>query len=88
VAQPANGPKPAPVEWQAMQLLLIPVCRVDRLAVSPAVEKSPAATWQVEQAVSVVGMWPFGLMSPLKKFVPLWHCEQSPVAGWAASATL
>jgi len=24
----------------------------------------------------------------VKKFVPLWHCEQSPVAGCAASATL
>jgi len=29
-----------------------------------------------------------GLSWPLKKLVPLWHCEQSPVAGCVASATL
>jgi hypothetical protein len=39
-------------------------------------------------ALADVGMWFAGLSCALKKFVPLWHCEQSPVAGWAASATL
>ena len=28
------------------------------------------------------------MSSAVKKFVPLWHCEQSPAAGCAASATL
>jgi hypothetical protein len=29
-----------------------------------------------------------GLSCAEKKLVPLWHCEQSPVAGWVVSATL
>ena len=32
-------------------------------------------------------MWLAGLSTALKKVVPLWHCEQSPVVGCAASAT-
>ena len=39
-------------------------------------------------AVVEVGMWFDGLSVALKKLVPLWHCEQSPAAGCAASATL
>ena len=65
VAQPANGPKPAPAEWQAMQLLVIPVCSVV-LLVRPATEKSPATMWQVEQLAMLVGMWPAGLTVPVK----------------------
>ncbi|MEO8310596.1 MAG: hypothetical protein ABI520_05440, partial [Caldimonas sp.] len=71
-----------------MQLLVMPVCKVAPLVVSPATEKSPATTWHVEHVVSVVGMCPLGLIVPVKKFVPLWHCEQSPLLGCAASATL
>jgi len=33
-------------------------------------------------------MWFAGLSVALKKLVPLWHCEQSPVLGCATSATL
>ncbi len=36
----------------------------------------------------VVGMWPSGLPWLLKKVVPVWHCEQSPLAGCEALATL
>src|SRR5664279_922199 len=71
-----------------MQLLAMPVCRVAGLVVSPACEKSPATTWQVEHVEIVVGIWPLGLIVPVKKFVPLWHCEQSPLDGCAASAML
>ena len=62
VAHPANGPAPAPAEWQVMQPLVTPVCKVGRLGVSPATEKSPDTTWQVEQLANWVGMWPFGLV--------------------------
>jgi hypothetical protein len=36
----------------------------------------------------VVGMCPVGLPADVNTLVPLWHCEQSPLAGCAASATL
>jgi hypothetical protein len=88
VVQPAKGPAPVPAEWHEMQLLVMPVCSVDELVVSPAVEKSPGTTWQVEHVAIVVGMWPLGLIVPVKKFVPMWHCEQSPLLGCPASATL
>ena len=44
VEQPANGPAPAPAEWQAMHPLLTPVCSVVMLLVRPATEKSPGTT--------------------------------------------
>ena len=71
-----------------MQPLEMPVCSVGMLVVSPAMEKSPDTTWQVEHVDNCVGMWPAGFVCPVKKLVPLWHCEQSPVLGCAASATL
>jgi hypothetical protein len=71
-----------------MHPLATPVCKVALFVVSPAIEKSPATTWQVEQVDSEVGMCPVGFACALKKFVPLWQLEQSPVLGWAASATL
>ena len=63
----------------------MPVCSV-AVGARPATEKSPETTWQVVHA-SVVGMWPVGFASPVKKDVPTWQAEQSPVAGWPASAT-
>ncbi len=77
-----------PAVWQAMQPLVIPVCIVAMLVVSPATEKSPETTWQVEQVAKFVGIWPAGLVCPLKKLVPLWQIPQSPLSGCAASATL
>jgi hypothetical protein len=71
-----------------MQPLATPVCSVDRFVVRPAIEKSPETTWQVEQLDNCVGMWPLGFVCPVKNVVPLWHWEQSPVVGWAESATL
>ena len=45
--------------------------------------------WHAEHcAVADVGMWFAGLSCAVKKLVPLWHCEQSPLDGCAASATL
>jgi hypothetical protein len=49
-----------------MQPLVMPVCIVAMLVVSPAIEKSPGTTWQVEQLANCVGMWPFGLAWPEK----------------------
>jgi len=51
-------------------------------------EKSPAVWHAVHCAVADVGMWLAGLSCAVKKLVPLWHCEQSPVLGCDASATL
>ena len=70
-----------------MQPLVMPVCIVAMLVVSPVTEKLPATTWQVAQACCV-GMWPAGLAWPVKEVVPLWQSPQSPVVGCAASATL
>jgi hypothetical protein len=35
-----------------------------------------------------VGICPVGLPAGENAVVLLWHCEQSPVGGWALSATL
>ena len=51
-------------------------------------EKSVDVWHAVHCAVAAVGMWFAGLSWPVKKLVPLWHCEQSPVDGWVASAML
>ncbi len=43
--------------------------------------------WQAEHsALAAVGMWLAGLSMALKAVVLLWHCEQSPEFGCAASA--
>ncbi len=55
-----------------MQPLLMPVWSAARVP-KPATEKSPAATWQVEQEASGVGICPTGLVWALKKLVPEWH---------------
>jgi len=41
---------------------------------------------EVHWAVAAYGMWLAGLSWPLKKLVPLWHCEQSPALGCEGSA--
>ena len=51
-------------------------------------EKSLEVWQAVHCAVVAVGIWLAGLIVPEKKLVPVWHCEQSPVLGCAASATL
>ena len=71
MVHPANGPAPVPAEWHEMQPLATPVCSVAMFVVSAAIEKSPATKWQVEHVDSCVGMWPAGLVCPVKKVVPL-----------------
>ena len=51
-------------------------------------EKSLDVWHALHCALADVGMWFAGLSCAVKKFVPLWHCEQSPLLGWAASAML
>jgi hypothetical protein len=51
-------------------------------------EKSLDVWHAAHCAVAAYGMWFAGLSCALKKFVPLWQVEQSPVLGCAASATL
>ena len=48
-------------------------------------EKSVLVWQDVHCAVAAYGMWLDGLSWPLKKLVPLWHCEQSPVLGCEGS---
>ena len=44
--------------------------------------------WHDEHcALAEYGMWLVGLSIAVKAVVLLWHCEQSPVAGCAESAT-
>jgi len=43
---------------------------------------------ELQVALAAYGMWLAGLSTPVKAVVPLWHCEQSPLVGCAASATL
>ena len=45
--------------------------------------------WQLLHcAVLAYGMWLLGMSTPVKAVVLPWHWLQSPVLGWAASATL
>jgi hypothetical protein len=78
----------AAVPWHCAQLLLVLGALAWMLASVGITEKSFEVWQAVHCAVAEVGMWLAGLSCALKKLVPLWHCEQSPVLGWAASATL
>jgi hypothetical protein len=78
----------AAAPWHCAQLAVVLGALAWMLASVGITEKS-LEVWQAEHAaVAEVGMWLAGLSVALKKFVPLWHCEQSPVPGCAASATL
>jgi len=78
----------AALPWHCAQLALVLGALAWMLASVGITEKS-ADVWQAaHSAVLEVGMWLAGLSWPVKKFVLPWHCEQSPVAGWAASATV
>jgi hypothetical protein len=56
---------------------------------SVGIAEKSVPVWQfVHCAVAEVGMWFAGLIWPEKNVVPVWHCEQSPLDGCAASATL
>ena len=74
--------------WHSAQPVLVLGALAWMLASVGSTEKSPVVWHAVHCAVAEVGMWLAGLSSGLKKLVLPWHCEQSPAAGWAASATL
>ena len=82
----ANDAAAAP--WHCAQLPAVLGALAWMLASVGITAKSPVV-WQAEHcAAAEVGMWLAGLSWAVKKLVLLWHCEQSPLAGWAASATL
>ena len=78
----------AAAPWHCAQLVLV-LWALAWMFVIVGITAKSAAVWQaVHCAVAAYGMWLAGRSVALKKFVSLWHCEQSPVAGCAASATL
>jgi hypothetical protein len=78
----------AAVPWHCAQLALVLGALAWMLARVGSTEKSVDVWQAVHCAFAAVGMWFAGLSCALKKFVPLWHCAQSPLLGCAASATL
>ena len=78
----------AAAPWHCAQLLIVLGALAWMFASVGITEKS-VLVWHAEHcAVADVGMWFDGLSWAVKKFVPLWHCEQSPLDGCAASAML
>jgi hypothetical protein len=84
IAKPATTLAP----WHCTQLALVLGALAWMLASVGIAEKSLVVWHAVHWAPVAVGMWFAGLSVALKKLVPLWHCEQSPVLGCATSATL
>ena len=78
----------AAAPWHCAQLPVVLGALAWMLASVGITEKSLDVWHALHCALAAVGMWLEGLSCAVKKFVPLWHCEQSPVAGCAASATL
>jgi hypothetical protein len=78
----------AAAPWHCAQLVVVLGALVWMFASVGITEKSVLVWHDVHCAVADVGMWLAGLSCAVKKFVPLWHCEQSPLLGWALSATL
>jgi hypothetical protein len=82
----ANDGAAAP--WHCAQLLLVLGAFAWMFASVGIAAKSPVVWHAAHCAVAEVGMWLAGLSCAVKELVLLWHCEQSPAFGWAASATL
>jgi hypothetical protein len=76
----------AALPWHCAQLAVVLGALAWMLASVGITEKSVDVWHALQVAVAEVGMWLDGLSCAVKKVVPLWHCEQSPLAGWAASA--
>ena len=74
--------------WHCAQLLVVLGAFAWMLASVGSTEKSVVVWHALQVAVADVGMWLAGLSCPVKKFVPLWHWEQSPLLGCAGSAML
>jgi hypothetical protein len=78
----------AAVPWHCAQLVVV-LGAFAWMFASVGITAKSADVWQAAQvAAAAVGMWLAGLSCAEKKVVPLWQFEQSPVVGWAASATL
>jgi hypothetical protein len=78
----------AALPWHCAQLVVV-LCALAWMFASVGITEKSALVWHaVHCAAAAYGMWFAGLSWPLKKFVPLWHWLQSPVAGCAASAML
>jgi uncharacterized membrane protein YuzA (DUF378 family) len=78
----------AAAPWHCAQLLVV-LCALAWMAASVGITEKSLVVWQaLHCAAAAYGMWFAGLSCAVKKFVPLWHCEQSPLAGCAASAML
>src|SRR6266850_5080250 len=88
--KPADGiAKLAAAEpWHCAQLVVV-LGALSWMFASVGRAAKSAVVWQaVHCALAEVGMWLAGLSVAVKKLVLLWHTEQSPVLGCAASATL
>jgi hypothetical protein len=78
----------AAAPWHCAQLLVV-LGALAWMFASVGITAKSLLVWHAAHcAVAAVGMWFDGLSWAVKKFVPLWHCEQSPLLGCAASATL
>jgi hypothetical protein len=78
----------AALPWHCAQLVVVLGAFAWMLA-SVGITAKSLEVWQAAQvAAAAVGMWLAGLSVAVKKLVPLWQAEQSPLVGWAASATL
>ena len=84
IAKPATTLAP----WHCAQLPLVLGALAWMLASVGMTEKSLDVWHAVHCTFGAVGMWFAGLSIALKNVVLPWHCEQSPLLGCAASATL
>ena len=78
----------AALAWHCAQLLLADGALAWMLASVGSTEKSAPVWHDAQAALADVGMWLAGLAVVLKSLMLAWHCTQSPLLGWGASATL
>ena len=97
VARQADDAEAGRRDREARRRRAVALRAVARRALRVGMDRRPASgsprsrplVWQaVHCAAAAYGMWLAGLSWAVKKLVPLWHCEQSPLDGCAASATL
>ena len=75
--------------WHSSQLVVVDGAYLWMSAIAGITEKSALVWHDAQLALDKVGMWLAGLVALFgSKENPAWHCEQSPLAGWEASATL
>jgi len=77
----------AAAPWHCAQFTVV-LGALAWIAVNVGITAKSVLVWHEEHwALVAYGMWLAGLSIPVKAVVLLWHCEQSPALGWAASAT-